>query len=64
MLYENLVGSLSKQVADILFFGLCTDTGFFRFLREDSASVFELTARLVKAGANPNKMYDKITQNV
>lgn len=61
MLYENLVGSLSKQVADILFFGLCTDTGFFRFLREDSASVFELTARLVKAGANPNKMYDKIT---
>lgn len=61
MLYEGTAGNMSKETADILFFGLCTDTGFFRFLREDSASVFELTARLVKAGANPNKMYDKIT---
>lgn len=61
MLYEAIVGPLDKKTADTLFFGLCTDSGFFRFLREDSASVFELTARLVTAGANPNKMYDKIT---
>lgn len=61
MLYEGIVGKLDKTAADTLFFGLSTDTGFFRFLREDSANVFELTARLVTAGANPNKMYDKIT---
>ena len=61
MLYESIVGSLDKKAADTLFFGLSTDTGFFRFLREDSANVFELAARLVTAGANPNKMYDKIT---
>ncbi len=61
MLFEGLVGKLTKPIADILFFGLCTDTGFFRFLREDSANVFELTSRLVAAGANPNTMYDKIT---
>ena len=61
MLYEGLVKNLDRKAADILFFGLCTDTGFFRFLREDSANVFELASRLVKAGANPNKMYDRIT---
>lgn len=61
MLYEGIVGKLDKKAADTLFFGLSTDTGFFRFLREDSANVFELTARLVTAGANPNKMYDRIT---
>lgn len=61
MLYENIIGSLNKTIADILFLGLSTDTGFFRFLREDSAEVFELTSRLVKAGANPHNMYDKIT---
>ena len=61
MFYESLAGALTPKVADTLFFGLSTDTGFFRFLREDSANVFELTARLVKAGANPNKMYDRIT---
>ena len=61
MLYEAIVGPLDKKAADTLFFVLSTDTGFFRFLREDSANVFELAARLVTAGANPNKMYDKIT---
>lgn len=61
MLYEGIAGPLSPKAADTLFFGLCTDTGFFRFLRQDSANVFELAARLVTAGANPNKMYDKIT---
>ena len=44
-----------------MFLGLSTDTGFFRFLREDSADVFELAARLVRYGANPNKMYNHIT---
>lgn len=60
-LYEGICGPLSQKAADTLFFGLCTDTGFFRFLRSDSAEVFELTARLVRAGANPNQMYDVIT---
>lgn len=61
ILYENIVGKMSKEVADTLFFGFCTDTGFFRFLHEDSSNVFELVSRLVASGANPNKMYDKIT---
>ncbi|MBP5402868.1 MAG: bifunctional oligoribonuclease/PAP phosphatase NrnA [Treponema sp.] len=61
ILYEKIAGPLTKKAADTLFFGLCTDTGFFRFLREDSSNIFLLTSRLVAAGANPNKMYDRIT---
>lgn len=61
MLYENICGPLDARKADNFLFGLSTDTGFFRFLREDSAEVFELTARLVRAGANPNQMYNRIT---
>lgn len=61
MLYENLLGSPDPETAKIMFLGLSTDTGYFRFLREDSAEVFELAARLVRYGANPNKMYNKIT---
>lgn len=61
MLYENIIGKPSAQIAKIMFFGLCTDTGFFRFLRTDSAEVFELAARLVRYGANPQEMFDTIS---
>ena len=61
MLYENIRGPLSKEAAEMIFFGLSTDTGFFHFLTEDSAEVFSAASRLVAAGANPRKTYDYIT---
>lgn len=61
MLYEGIVGKPDAETAKTMFLGLSTDTGFFRFLREDSADVFELAARLVRYGANPNKIYNRIT---
>lgn len=60
-LYERIIGQPSKDVAETLFFGLSTDTGFFRFLKDDSAEVFKAAARLVEAGANPRQIYDKMT---
>ena len=60
-LYEKLIGPLPKQTAEYLFFGLSTDTGFFRFLKTDSAEVFRQAARLVEAGANPRTTYDEMT---
>ncbi|MCL2373752.1 MAG: bifunctional oligoribonuclease/PAP phosphatase NrnA [Treponema sp.] len=44
---------LLREEAELLFFGLCTDTGFFRHLGEGSAEAFETAADLVRAGANP-----------
>ena len=43
--------------ADILFFGLCTDTGFFRHLDTNSPPVFDAASRLVAAGASPKKTF-------
>lgn len=60
-LYEKLIGVPPKDVADMLFFGMATDTGYFRFLKEDAAEVFMAAARLVKAGANPRQIYDRMT---
>lgn len=61
MLYESLVGKLDEKTANTLFFGMATDTGFFRFLDQNSAEVFLSTARMVEAGVNPRLVYDKIT---
>ena len=58
--YESLVGEIPSDIAKILFFGICTDTGFFRFLNEDSAPVFSAVSRLVQYGANPRLTYKEI----
>lgn len=47
-LYEAIVGPLDKETAEILFFGLSTDTGFFRFLDTNSAEVFMAASRLLQ----------------
>ena len=61
ILYERLLGKIPETCAKILFFGLCTDTGFFRFLDNSSEEIFSATSRLVKSGANPRETYDKIS---
>lgn len=61
LLCENIIGKLDKELAEILFFGLSTDTGFFKFLDNNSSDIFLLASRLVEAGANPRKTYDFIT---
>ncbi|MCL1928668.1 MAG: bifunctional oligoribonuclease/PAP phosphatase NrnA [Treponema sp.] len=46
--------------AELLLFGLCTDTGFFRHLDEPCAETFFTAARLAAAGASPKKIYNII----
>ncbi|NLC93166.1 MAG: bifunctional oligoribonuclease/PAP phosphatase NrnA [Treponema sp.] len=60
LFYESLIGKIPADIAKILFFGLSTDTGFFRFLKEDAADVFSAAARLVESGACPRDIYDDI----
>lgn len=61
LLYEECAGPVPKAVAETLFFGLMTDTGFFRFLSEKDADVLAAAARLVADGANPRTAYDEMT---
>lgn len=60
LFYEALIGPVSAELAKILFFGICTDTGFFRFLTDNSAEVFAAVSRLVAAGADPRTTYREI----
>ncbi|MDR2941650.1 MAG: bifunctional oligoribonuclease/PAP phosphatase NrnA [Treponema sp.] len=48
---------LTKEEADLLLFGLCTDTGFFRHLTDKNADVFSSAARMVRYGASPKEIY-------
>lgn len=58
--YEKLIGALPSQLAEIIFFGLSTDTGFFRFCGTNSAPVFSAAGRLVDYGVDPRKIYNYI----
>lgn len=60
LFYEALIGPVPAELSKILFFGICTDTGFFRFLTETSAEVFAAVSRLVAAGADPRTTYREI----
>jgi phosphoesterase RecJ-like protein len=61
LLIEKLIGALglelTKDEAELLLFGLCTDTGFFRHLTEKNSEVFEAAARMVCSGASPKNIY-------
>lgn len=61
LIYEAIVGPVPKDLAEIIFFGSMTDTGFFRFLSPNDADVLVALSRLVKAGVDPRKTYDYIT---
>lgn len=62
LFYEKLIGPIPEETAKILFLGICTDTGFFRFLTSTPESVNLLSAvsRLVSYGANPKTTYNEI----
>ena len=61
LLYESVCGELSQSLAETLFFGAMTDTGFFRFLGSSDSDVLVSISRLIKAGADPRRTYDYIT---
>ena len=48
----------TREEAEMLMFGLCTDTGFFRHLDGGSGPVFSSVGRLVDAGASPKRAFD------
>ncbi|MDR1566887.1 MAG: bifunctional oligoribonuclease/PAP phosphatase NrnA [Treponema sp.] len=59
-LIEALGLKLLKDEAELLLFGLCTDTGFFRHIDETGAETFEAAAKMIRAGASPKEMFQKI----
>lgn len=62
LLYEHCFETILLEDANMLFLGIATDTGFFRFLGEGTEDVFLGAARLVKAGVSPRDVADAIMQ--
>jgi len=62
-LIEAMGQEPSKEVADLLMLGLCTDTGFFKHLTETGASAFQAAAKLTACGASTNRVYYGINSN-
>jgi len=60
LFYEKMIGPLPSELAQIIFFGLCTDSGFFRFLGTNSSIVFQAAGRLVEYGVDPRQIYNQI----
>lgn len=53
---------IDAESAALLYCGLATDTGWFRFPNADAAA-YATAARLVEAGARPNELYEHIYLN-
>lgn len=60
---EEISGSVTREEAYFLLFGICTDTGFFRHLDENSGDVFLHVARLVSLGVSPKVVFAQMNGN-
>ncbi|MBK8267530.1 MAG: bifunctional oligoribonuclease/PAP phosphatase NrnA [Planctomycetes bacterium] len=50
---------IDADIATLLFAGLATDTGWFRFSNADAA-VYKTASRLIDAGARPNELNERL----
>ncbi|MBQ3319035.1 MAG: bifunctional oligoribonuclease/PAP phosphatase NrnA [Spirochaetia bacterium] len=62
-LIEAMGEKPSKEVAELLMLGLCTDTGFFIHLTETGAKAFRTAAKLSDLGASTNRIYYDVNGN-
>jgi len=58
-LCEQAGWPIDPEAAALLYMGLATDTGWFRFSNADAAA-FATAARLIEAGARPNELYETL----
>lgn len=56
-LFEELGIPMDAETADLLLFGFCTDTGFFRHLGTGSPEAFRTLARIAECGTSPAAVY-------
>jgi phosphoesterase RecJ-like protein len=57
LLIQALGLKLTENEAKLLFFGLCTDTGFFRHVDSTGAETFAAASHMVLCGANPKEVF-------
>lgn len=60
LVIEDLGGPLVEADAELLLFGIATDTGYFRHAEGDAADLFAGVARLLAAGASPRRIHGQM----
>ncbi len=60
LLLEEDGGGISPDEAQLLLFGIATDTGFFRHLESGSSDLFAAISRLMAAGASPKRAHEQM----
>ncbi|MEA5031212.1 MAG: DHH family phosphoesterase [Sphaerochaeta sp.] len=59
-LYKALDVEMTYEIADHIFFGLATDTGFLKFIGPYRGETFQLMGELVELGVSPNDIYSRM----
>ena len=59
-LYQTMGIEITQEVAEHLFFGFATDSGFFRFINAYRGETLRMVADLVDLGVSPNAMADRM----
>ena len=57
LVMEEIGGAMTREEADLLLFGIATDTGYFRHAEADASELFAAVSRLMVAGASPKKAH-------
>ncbi len=60
-LYKEFNVPITPEIAEHLFFGFATDSGFFRFINAYRGDVLRFAAELVDLGVSPNEMADQMS---
>ncbi len=60
-LFKTLELEITTEIAEHLFFGFATDTGFFRFINAYRGETLRMAAELVDLGVSPNMMNTRMT---
>lgn len=61
LVIEALGGNPNPEEAELLLFGIATDTGFFRHVVQDTGPLFDGVSRLVAAGASPRSVHRRMS---
>jgi len=60
LVIEKMRGELTREEAEILLFGIATDTGYFRHTESGAAGLFAAVSRLLQAGASPKLAHQQM----
>lgn len=60
-LFKALDIEITEEIAEHMFFGFATDSGFFRFINAYRGETLRMAAELVDLGVSPNMMNTKMT---